>query len=370
MTPHRSVATKAERMLAAVEHREPDVVPGNEFFMDDDAERAYCEHVDLTRTGGWAADAIALAELTDNHTISAGGGGLRSRVIERGSDYEVLEYENGMKWRIHHNPYWREYFDYPIQSEADVVKVALPDPDDPSRYSELAERAEFLRQRGYFVGGGTTGVFSALWYFWVKFDTVLEWMVIKPDLLHDLLDKVAGYSVRAAARVAEQGVHSVGWVDDLGYNRGTFFSPRHYLEFIHPWHQRIAKACHERGVYAHMHSHGDVNVLLPYFISGGIDLLNPIGPSDNMMLGELKARYGDQITLVGGISKHIGRMTRAQLEEHVEEVIRTGAPGGGFVVYSEGGIPRDMSHEDVAFYLEMHRRYRIRYGAAGGLTEI
>ncbi|MBI2940520.1 MAG: hypothetical protein HYY04_08790 [Chloroflexi bacterium] len=361
----RRGATKAERVRAAIQHREPDVVPGQEFFMDDDAEEQFRSRFGSPRTSDWGTNAIANAEMMDNYLVHVGGGGLRSKVVERGLGYELIEYENGMKWKIYRNPYWREYVDYPIKSEQDVARVSLPDPDDPARYAGIRERATFLKRHGYFTQGGTNGIFSALWYFWVSFDTVLQWMVEKPELVHELLEKVGTFSARVAGRVAEQGADSVTWVDDLGYNQTTFFAPRHYREFIFPWHQRMAAAIHEHGAYAHMHSHGNVNSLVPQFIDAGIDMLNPVGPSDNMVLGELKARYGDRITLVGGISKYIGRMSWAEIEAHVEEVVRVGAPGGGFIVFSEGGIPRDMSDENFSLYREAHRKYRAQYGAAG-----
>ena len=44
-------ATKAERVLAAIQHREPDVVPGQDDFMDEDVEARFRARFCPARTG-------------------------------------------------------------------------------------------------------------------------------------------------------------------------------------------------------------------------------------------------------------------------------------------------------------------------------
>jgi len=79
-----------------------------------------------------------------------------------------------------------------------------------------------------------------------------------------------------------------------------------------------------------------------------------------MNLKELKGKYGERITFLGGVSKFIGKMSREELEQHLKEVIEIGSSGGGFMTMAEGGIPDLMSRKDFEFYLEISRKYRRR----------
>jgi uroporphyrinogen decarboxylase len=106
-----------------------------------------------------------------------------------------------------------------------------------------------------------------------------------------------------------------------------------------------------------MHSHGNLNAILPDLVSTGIDMLNPVGPGDGMNLAEIKKLYGSKITLSGGLSKRIGMMSQTELEEHVREVVTIGRSGGGFIAQSEGGIPEDMTTECYQAYMTALRRY-------------
>lgn len=365
--------TARERVLATLRHEGPDVVPQQEGFMDEELAAAFARR-HYPPSGDWGTDALAAARFLDNHIIGAGSGGLRSVVVEREPDWRVVEYENGMRWRIHSGrrsgQWWREYFGYPVRLQdgaadwAALERMPLPDPDDPTRYAGVAKRVRFLHAHGYCTQGTINGVFSGLWYFVLPFDDLLLTMAAEPAFVHAALDRFAGFNLRAAEHLLEEGVDGIHWVDDLGHNQAPFISPEYYRTFIFPWHQRIAALCHAYGAFAHMHSHGNINRLLPLMVEAGLDMINPMGPSDGMELHALKQQYGDRLTLVGGISKYIGRMTHDELDTHLEQVVRAGTSGpvGGYIVMSEGSIP-PMDDDAVLFYLERLRHWRHHYGS-------
>jgi len=147
-------------------------------------------------------------------------------------------------------------------------------------------------------------------------------------------------------------------VDDLGYCKGPFISPSIYEEIIYPWHCEAIRVAHKYGAFVNMHSHGNINAIMPLLAHSGLDALNPIGPSDNMNLKELKEKYGHRITMCGGISKFIGGMTSEQLVQHIREVISIGAPGGGFILQDEGWVPQEMTEENVSLFMKCSRKYR------------
>ena len=359
--------TKLERVLATLNHELPDVIPNQEGFFDSTSQDkflpAFTERRDWRPIEEPLEKQIAYAEFMDTHIMNVGNGSLRSQVIERGENYHLLEFENGAKWRIREHPFYRQYIDLPIKTEKDMDQISMPDPRDPSRYEGVAEKVKFFTERSYFTAAGIDGFFSGVWYRFRRYEDFMMDLAANRDFAKRVIKKVAEYNLASAEELLKRGVHSISFPDDLAGSRGPLFSPECYRECFYQWHRRLCELCHEYGAYVNMHSHGDINVLLPSLVEAGVDMLNPVGPSDNMNLQEIKETYGNRITILGGISKFIGQMSREDLECHVKEVVRTGSPGGGYMTMSEGGIPYTMSREDFTFYLDILRKYREEYGA-------
>jgi len=358
---------KLERVLATLNHELPDVIPNQEGFFDTTSQEKFLpqfeERTDWKRIEEPLERQIAYAEFMDTYIINVGHGGLRSIVVEKGENYHLLEFENGTRWRIREHPFYRQYIDLPIKTEEDVDRIPMPDPRDPQRYEGVEGGVKFFTARGYFTSAGIDGFFSGVWYRFRKYEDFMMDLAANRDFAKRVIKKVAEYNLVSAEELLKRGVHSIAFPDDLGGRTGLFFSPECYRECFYEWHRRLFELCHEYGAYVNMHSHGNINALLPLLVEAGVDILNPVGPTDNMNLAEIKEQYGDQITLLGGISKFIGQMSREELESHIEEVIRIGSKGGGYMTMSEGGIPYTMSHEDFKFYLDILRKYREKYGA-------
>ncbi|RLI37497.1 hypothetical protein DRO55_01205 [Candidatus Bathyarchaeota archaeon] len=352
------VMSKLECVLSTILHEEPDVVPQAIYFMDRMAESKFAPNLsgikdDLKR-------AVKYAEFLDHFTISCGGGGFRSKVVETGRDYWIIEWETGARWMIMRRPFSfeRRYIHYPVMSEDDLDKLELPDPDDPERYEGIRERVRYFTEKGYFTSCGINGFFSGVWYFLCPFNLWLKGLLLNKPFAMRIIGKLGEFNYKAAKNLLETGVHSIGWVDDLGYNKGMFISPKIYEEIIYPWHRRLIDLAHKHGAFVNMHSHGNINAIFHLLVDAKLDVINPVGPSDNMDLKELKEKFGDRITLQGGISKFIGEMTLDELREHIKDRLSIGSPGGGYILDSEGGIPINMSREKFEFFMECSRRYR------------
>jgi uroporphyrinogen decarboxylase len=362
--------TKLEQVLATLRHRAPGVIPQQEVFMDDTAqakftpilqERMRRRGIELP-TDERLALPLEAAELLDNSMVSVGGGGLRNKVIERGDNYHILEWENGCRWRIREQPYNRQYIDMPIKREADLDTVPLPDLRDPARYEGVEEGVRYFTERGYVAMAGVGGAFSGVWYLFRSYEDLMMDMATNPDFAERLIGKVADLNLAAAEELLKRGVRCLAFGDDMGTSASTFFSLAFYDRFFFPHHKRLCDLTHRYGAFTNFHSHGNINTLMPRLVEAEVDILNPVGPTDNMNLAELKQRYGARMTFLGGMSKWIGEMTRDELVCHVDEVVRTGSRGGGYMAACEGGIPYTMTPETAVFYLDTLAACRRKYG--------
>ncbi len=89
---------------------------------------------------------------------------------------------------------------------------------------------------------------------------------------------------------------------DFGTQRGLFISPDTYRELFKPFHKRVNDLVHARsGWKTFMHSCGAVAELIPDFIEAGFDILNPVQCSaEGMDAHRLKKEFGKQLTFWGG----------------------------------------------------------------------
>jgi len=373
------LVSRFDCVLAAVLHEDPSVTPQIINFTNEMAKSKFSPFIERSNQKigddiegfGYVKTAedikgleriLREAEFLDNFMVGAGSGGFKVRsVTDAGSNWRIIEWETGAVWRVgtSKNVWTREYLTYPITSEEDLEDLELPDPDDPTRYEEVEKSIEYVVDKGFFPVCSINGFFSGVWYYLRgPLDVVLMDMYRRREFYKKVLAILGEFNLRAEKNLLERGAMMIGWVDDLGYSSGTFMSPKLYEELIYPWHVKAINLAHKYGAFVNMHSHGNVNAIVPLLVEAKLDVLNPIGPTDNMNLRDLKERYGDRLCLQGGLSKEIGLMSPDELREHLIDRIRIGSPGGGFILGSEGGIPYEMSVECFRGLIRLSRRYR------------
>jgi len=366
-------------VLAAVLHEDPSIVPQIIGFTNDMARSKFMpfmkgDYGEKKSEAGvpanrMVADAYASlepmlreADFLDNYIVSVGNGGFRvTKTVTVEPKWCLTEWETGAVWRrgTAENVWVREYVKYPVDCEEDLDALELPDPDNPERYEGLEKALRYVREGGFFPKCDINGFFSGVWYFLRgPLHTILKDVYLNRRFFKKLLAKLGEFNLKAEKNLLERGAMMIGWVDDMGYNRGTFMSPKLYEELILPWHKRAIDLAHRHGAFVDMHSHGNINSIVPLLVKAKLDVLNPIGPSDNMDLKTLKEKYGDHLCLQGGLSKHIGFMTLEELKEHVMDRLRVGSVGGGFMLSSEGDLPYEMSSENFVAFIKMSRRWR------------
>lgn len=124
--------------------------------------------------------------------------------------------------------------------------------------------------------------------------------------------------------------------DDLGSQRSTLLSPEMYRELFKPRHRKIFRYVKERsGLKVFMHSCGSIRPLLGDLIDCGIDIINPVQTNTaGMSPRELKREFGRHVTFWGGgceTQTVLNQGTPEEVRRMVKERLETFAPGGGYV---------------------------------------
>jgi uroporphyrinogen-III decarboxylase len=261
-------------------------------------------------------------------------------------------------WRK--KPYFAKILHSPLRIKEDLNFIP---PVEISKYDaqirSLAELAQKLRDRGYFLLAEIKGPFEAPWMFLRGMMPYMRDLATDPNFVTRMIEVSFRPMMELAERVTDEAPIDGVWVtDDFGESRSPFMSVEKYRKIYKPWHMELVNRLHKKGVKVFLHSHGNVMSLVDEFVDDGFDSLDPFDPTDNMRLPELKSLYGDRITLTGGITKQIGTMTAEEIDKHIEQIVKTAGPNG-LILECGGGIPPEMTLEGFMHYsatVEKHRR--------------
>ncbi len=227
---------------------------------------------------------------------------------------------------------------------------AAPDPET------LAGGARALRQqtsRAILALFG--GNLLEMGQFLYRMDRFLEMMACEPARVHAFLDRLVERHLANLERfVAAVGpyVDVIVFGDDLGGQNGPLLSPRMYREFFKPRHAamwtRAKQLCAAKVM---LHCCGSVRALLPDLIDAGLDAINPVQIScRGMDAAELKREYGKDLTFWGGgcdTRQVLPDTTPAMVAAHVLRQVETLSPGGGFVFQQVHNIQANVPPENI-----------------------
>jgi len=226
----------------------------------------------------------------------------------------------------------------------------------PEGEKVLAEGARALRARtARAIIGLFGGNLLEMGQFLYRIDNFLMLLAGNPDRAHEFLDRVVEIhlaNLDRFLRLVGPSIDIVLFGDDLGSQRGPQLSPAMYEEFFKPRHARMWRRAKELAdVKVMLHCCGGVRPLLPHLIEAGLDAINPVQIScAGMESRGLKADFGRQMTFWGGgCDTHLvlSRGTPEEIREHVREQIATFGPGGGFVFQQVHNILADVPPENV-----------------------
>ncbi|MFH0962412.1 MAG: uroporphyrinogen decarboxylase family protein [Planctomycetota bacterium] len=341
--------THREMVKAVLRGEKPEVIPS---FAETPMDVTALAEALPKETGDEARDEIERAKFFDNSSVSVGFG-IAAQTLSRDKDHHRYRYETGAVWLERHWPtFCREMVECPVRSAEDALRFKMPDANEERRWDESGTRrlVEAYHEAGYFVEGHVTGAWSGIYYYLTRFETILMWMGIEKEAAHALFDMTGKFSVDSARRLVSCGVDSITCACDLGTGSGLLFSPAMFREYVFPWLAQLAQACHEHGTCFHLHSHGHIEGVMDGIVEAGVDMVNPVGPSDGNDLSMFKRRWGGRITLHGGISTTISLMSDREMRRHVAEVIEVGRAGGRFFPRTESGVP-PMDARRVRLYI-------------------
>jgi uroporphyrinogen decarboxylase len=191
-------------------------------------------------------------------------------------------------------------------------------------------------------------------YWWFGFDVIHSWAVGTETFLiamaeneawaKDMIGHYLHMNMELYTRIWDAGYRfdCISWPDDMGYKGTQFFSLDMYRNIIKPYHKAACDWAHNRGIYAHLHSCGNIMSFVPDLIEIGVDALNPLEVKAGMDSFELKRLYGDRLVLHGGINAVLWDRPGEIIPE-MEKVIPVLKQNGGYIFSSDHSVPHSVS---------------------------
>ena len=381
--------TPRERILATLDHREPDRVP-----FDLGSCQVTGIHVvayqNLRQALGLPEVEVELCDAVQRLAAIDDDLGRRLNIDTRGlyplnsHNWKITEEDAGEYWAYHdewgithHRPkqdgLYFSVVNVPLPrtdlSADDIRNFSWPEVGHPERLAGLREQAAQYRADGYAVvlKDAFAGIFEFAQRI-VGMENLLMMMITNEKASCALFDKLLELKLNYWRTVlTELGdlVDIVTYADDYGTQESQIISPDMFRRLIKPrvkmlFETFIKSAPHAKRFF---HSDGNVRPLIPDFIEIGVQILNPIHiRAKNMEPAGLKRDFGRDLVFWGGGVDTQGILpygTAREVEEDVRRNIEAMAPGGGYVFNTIHNIQADVPPENIIAMWNVLQEYGI-----------
>ena len=370
--------THRERILAALNHRQPDRVP-----LDLGATRSTSivvqayerlnRHLGSTEPprifSKWlniAHPSQAMLQRFDIDTRSVGQG--------PPDNWQDIVFADGSyqdEWGVvRSRPAGCLYYDLtrsPFAGEASVADLdrhPWPDPHDPGRCRGLKEEARRLRQEtDYAIALNMPGGVVTQAQFLRGFEDWFADLIADPTFYHALLERITDLWIEMAKDEFDAAGDCADFCffgDDVAFQDGPMMSMELYRKMVKPYHARVFSYLKSRSSAKILyHTCGSVAHLIPDLIELGVDALNPIQVSaKGMDTKTLKREFGKDICFWGGIDTQrvlpFGSVRDVQVE--VRRRVEDLGPDG-YCVCAVHNLQADVSPENICAMYDAAREY-------------
>ena len=82
------------------------------------------------------------------------------------------------------------------------------------------------------------------------------------------------FNLTLVEKYVDLGAEWISYPEDLGMQHGPMLSPQNFRKYIRPSYEQLMVPAIEAGCIVHMHSDGDIRVLVDDLIGSGVQVIN------------------------------------------------------------------------------------------------
>ena len=369
--------TSREQFLAVMEHSPPDRVPSWELgIWPQTQDRWIAEGMpEDKRLGDWftGADAgrdntvgLDVREFVPVHMGMSPP--FEHRVIEKTDRYEVIQDGSGILRKALVEGSVRggrasmdQYLRFPVETVADLRELKKRyDPSDMARYpADWRESVAGWNERDHvlILGRNCCTGFYGVARAWMGTENLCLAIHDDPALCAEMFEFIADFVIEVTTPIVEAVEFDYfNFFEDMAFKSGPLMSPRSFRELVFPHYRRAIDHLKRHGVrYVSLDSDGNTETLIPQFLEMGVDVHWPFERAADMDPVRIKAEYGRDLRIWGGIDKR----EIARGPDAIDRALLELAPlidGGGFIPALDHTFPPDISWPNFCHYIEQKQR--------------
>ena len=336
----------------------PERVHNIELFLDDEIKDQVCARFDLAADADSAGPFAPLKRDIKLHAFlgyDAFRFGLRTSEIfplphlVTDDTTDAAEQSRGQReWSNEHTgpiQSWQDFEAYPWPRVADIDLADLEwlDKNLPENMGCYELTAHILEIVSWLFG------YESLCY--KLFD--------EPELVDAVCERTGRFYVDFTRTLCDFSCVRLIWgSDDMGFRTSTLVPPQFLREKILPWHKRCAGIAHEHNRPYLLHCCGNLEEIMDDLIDDvRIDAKHSF--EDNIILvTEAKKRYGDRLTLLGGIDvDFLCRADETAIRNRVRETLTVCTPGGGYCLGTGNTVANYIPLDNYLIMLDEGRKF-------------
>lgn len=333
--------TGRERFLTALRRGQPDRVPIWELIINEPTLSALYGNIGYFALAE-KLDLDAITVFEDHRREDLGGGYFRD--------------EWGIVWGV--EPCGVAYpAGHPLKSPEDLDSYKPPDPYADHRLKTVSEAVRrFKGEKAIVLCGHEAFEFS---HYLIGLENLFAAYIENPEFAHRLARMIVDYKKAVLQRAINEGIDAVVCGDDYAYRTAPLMSPAFFEEFCVPYIKEMVDTAHQGGVPHIKHTDGNIWPILDMIVATGTDAIDPLEPIAGMDIGEVKAKYGDRVAVVGNVdcTEVLTHGTREEVIDAVKETIAKGSVGGGHVIASSNSIHPGVKPENYLAMVEAAKQF-------------
>ena len=254
-----------------------------------------------------------------------------------------------------------QYLRFPVETIEDLRELKKRyDPSEPNRYpKDWRSKIKSWQERDHvlILGLNCCTGFYGVARAWMGTEKLSLAFYDQPGLCEEMFEFIADFFIELSTPILKEvDFDYFNFFEDLAFKSAPLVSPAHFRKFMYPHYRRSIDHLKKHGVrYVSIDSDGNTEVLLPIFLEMGVDAHWPFERAANMDPVRIKAEYGKQLRIWGGVDKR----EIVKGPKHIDGVMRELAPlidAGGFIPTLDHTFPPDISWRNFCYYMEQKER--------------
>jgi len=348
-----------ERLLTALDRKEPDRVPIHAAFTPEAAEKFKNRLIERgILSGDFEGGTPALSAAAGNDLLVEGNS-IGGSFYGSGGDEYTCRW--GITWHKVSIPggSYMEIKTNPLADSSLISDYKCPDPLEKKRFDCNEKLLSSYGKTHGVCGFMGSILFEPAWYL-RGYENFLTDLMVEKDNANIILDKLFDFQLATGIKLAEIGIDVLWLGDDFGTQHSLIMSPETWREFFK---ERYTKLFHsfksvKKDIKIAFHSDGNVEKLIPDLMDTGVDILQAVQPK-SMDVGSLKKKFGNKLSFWGtvDIQEIMPFGTPDDVRNEVKTRIFSAGKGGGLIIAPSHNIQPDVSVENIEAFYDAAKKY-------------